>query len=58
MAKIDIMWKDLSDEKRAELFMVFNEKLSLPQDMNWDTIPVATIEIDDEIIKEIKDERD
>ena len=46
MVTIEIYWKDLTEEKRKEI----QETLGMgdSDDWNWDTFPLATLDIEEE----------
>lgn len=45
MMQIEILWGDLSEAKQNELLEIFGDNC------NWDVIPMAIIEIDEEAIE-------
>ena len=46
MTTIEIYFDDLSEEKQKELLEAV--QVSSPEDMNWDTFPVACIDLGEE----------
>ena len=45
MHKIEIYWQDLTEKKQKEILDEFNETEEFG---NWDVIPMATLEIEDD----------
>jgi len=45
MTAIEIFFDDLSIEKQNELLEAYN--ITDPEEMNWETVPIATINVDD-----------
>lgn len=46
MKQIKIYWQDLTEKAQKDILDMFGEKEEF---MNWDVIPMATIDIEDEV---------
>lgn len=54
--EIEIYFRDLSEEKQAELLKAYGVKS--PEEMNWDVFPVAVIVKEDYVLTEQEDDGD